>query len=208
MSVTFITANSQAATSSDTSWTHTPAGVPNFIAALVAYEGTLGSATYGGVAMTLGPNFSTGNTKSGIFYLVNPASGGQTVRVLLDTATRGFFHCFSFDGVYPGSPILASTTANWTSSDVSVALASHPLGMLAAVGAMDDSTNGVLITSGQTMRTTGQWDLQLESGAATAPGTGSSVTMSFFAAGPDPNASMCAISLNAAPAGNQVIWMM
>jgi len=111
-------------------WTHTTSSGTNRILELeadiwqdTAGAGTVSSASYNGAALTKVTSSLSGGMDSEIWYLVNPASGTNTVSVTITGATDAIkLSVSTFTGALQSSPVDVTSTATGTSGNPSASL--------------------------------------------------------------------------------------
>jgi hypothetical protein len=125
---------------------------------------TISSITYDNIAMTAGPtNAYTSNTnpqvRSYIYYLVNPASGSNTIKVSLagtSSSTYAVGGAVSYSNVNTSSPIQTSNTSAGYGSTQSVLVSTTSVGqaVYASIGSYLGSSYTLTANSGPTSRWT------------------------------------------------------
>ena len=137
------------------------------------------SMTYNGVAMTFqtGVNNPDGKVRTEVWYLLNPATGSNTLTANFNTSTRKIIGITSFEGVDQTTPISATGSFAQDSGNPSTTIASESGGMVWDAVTRDNNgswTAGALQTE--------RWDTSsgsdLTSAGSTEPGS-TSVTMSW-----------------------------
>ena len=99
---------------------------------------TISSITYNGIALTPGPSAKNANDEAAaIWYLINPATGANSLIITFSGNCAFQFGGLSYTGVNQTSPISQSSTATGTSTTPSVALTA------VAGGYMADSLNAL-----------------------------------------------------------------
>jgi hypothetical protein len=98
------------------------------------------SATWNGVAMTLGPTISN-TVRTAIFYLVNPTSGNKTLSASWTTSSATYMSAISFTGTDTTTGI--KTSDSTTASDVaSITVTSDASGGSVAAYTNDTAQTG------------------------------------------------------------------
>lgn len=105
----------QAATSSY-SFTHTCSGVNRLLIVGVSLfvSGGVSGITYNGVALTKIRSDTTGTYSTELWYLVNPATGTNSIAVTLSGALTSISEGFSLNGVDQIAPISSNAGTNGT----------------------------------------------------------------------------------------------
>lgn len=101
-------------TASTNSWSHTCTGTNRIL-----FVGTSGNTstctgiTYNGVAMTSIGTTSTGSNNAALFYLINPASGSNTIQVTYSGSNTFGAHAISYTSAQQfGVPDASNTNSN------------------------------------------------------------------------------------------------
>jgi hypothetical protein len=228
--ITFDAVASKAATNgASTTWTHTTGtGTDRILIVGLATEDTstsvlnVSTITYGGVAMTAVANStatagSSTYDRAQLFYLLNPASGTNTISVTWGGAVNGISAgSISLAGVAQSAPstaaINSATSGNTISANIAVATAGSWLVSVANSGA-----SNATLTPGSTQ--TKRWGLgQSNSGGAgstATPATGtvsttwtasssSQLALSVVALAPSGGTSVTAPAITTQPASQTV----
>lgn len=186
MAVAFDAAADGAADSgSSVSYSHTCSGSDRLLIVGVAWRGTqtVSSVTYNGVAMTQVAAHAAGgnNTRVKQYYLINPASGANTVSVTMSGATNLVVGSISFNGAHQTTPLGTQATATGTSGNPSVSVSSAS-DEIVVDSLSYDRASSLTVGAGQTQRynrdDNGGGDLW---GAGSTEAGAASVTMSWTA---------------------------
>ncbi len=127
-SIAFDAASSaQGVDVSSFSWTHTTSGTNRLLFVGVAIRNdlsqTVSSITYAGTALTFVRADTNGvSVRSELWYLVGPATGANTVQVILSAAARAGAGAISLTGVAQTTPLDANNGATGSSTTPSVSV--------------------------------------------------------------------------------------
>ena len=99
-------------------WSHNCSGINRLFVVCGHQTDTITGFTYGGVSMTLAKAQSSGGTAMGIWYLVNPAAGNNSVIGTSSSSQFIRFSSISYTGVNQVNPI--NTTAGNTASGTGI----------------------------------------------------------------------------------------
>lgn len=188
VAVDAVSSGTQGATSSGWSWSHTT-GTGNNRLLVVGISmgepiGNVSGVTYGGTPLTLiRTDLRTEEISSELWYLVNPASGTNTIQVSIaeDEIISNIYGAVTFNNVDQTSPVSGDTGA--TSGSKSVTVSSAPGDMVMdTIGVFERAVSAV--GAGQTAH----WSVlepseEMAGGAASTETGASSVTMSWSGSG-------------------------
>lgn len=143
------------ATSTGLTLSHTVAAGSNRLLianVLVRNDTAVNSVTYGGVAMTRGPELEhpTDTLRAVQFYLIAPAVGTANIVVSLAASTAHRVRAQAFDGVDQSTPLHANNTASGTSTVVTCDVTTSVADCVVVDGWIHESADAGNIGAGQT----------------------------------------------------------
>lgn len=187
------------------SWSHTCTGSDLFLRVTILSEGGgTFSVTYNSVSMT---EISIGEVGAGdlpqrMFYLVNPATGTNTVEISQSAGppTYQMGIATSYTGVHQSSPIGTPVGASAATGAPATVNASSAVGELVIDGIGHKGGGAMSSQGGQTSRFNGLADDNEFRGGASDEAGATTVTMSWGSFG-DPNVPWSIIALPLKPSG-------
>jgi hypothetical protein len=166
-------------------WTHTCTGsnLILLVCVMMSTSRSVSAISYNGVAMTFINRSSGGGAGQTVawYYLINPATGANTVSITIDSSSFCYPSSASYTGVDQTSPIDASTTtANNAGSTITTTLTTTTDNCWTVLGVRDGADGATTASTGSTQRMATNTQIYDSNGPVTPAGSKSMTLTACF----------------------------